>query len=361
MASTVTRYKVLILVSGLIFAVLLGTFGVSRIVKNPEFCASCHLMKPEFATWKASSHLQVACVDCHAAKKLLSSLMSGKKGPVKMDELIGNDVCNKCHSSRREITPSGDLIVPHNKHAAKNVLCMNCHSGVGHGNIAARKVTETVAAKMWTPEFGAQQMSPEFTEPKMNVCLECHIKREVTQECQACHTSISLPSDHKEKGWGTTHGKKARADLAYCNKCHSYSLDAKDVPVKDQVARYARGNVFCYDCHQNRPIGHGKEWKMVHKQNITNRDVSGCVVCHNVQKAEIQERAVPTYCAKCHGNQDSFSKNADSRTAATFSKLHPPDWRKIHPEIVKEKGVVNEGCWDCHDTTHCSKCHTNKL
>lgn len=363
MSSSFNRFKVLILVSGLIFAALLGTFGVSRIVKSPDFCTSCHAMKPEFATWKASSHLQVACVDCHLAKDLLLCFKPGQKGPVQMNKLIDDEVCTKCHSGKREITPSGDLIVPHNIHSDKEVLCMDCHSGVGHGNIASRKVTEDVEKRMWTPEFGSKQMSPEFTEPKMNVCLDCHIKRGITQECEACHTSISLPPDHKDKVWGTSHGKKARADLAYCNKCHSYSLDAKDVPIEDRIARYARGNVFCYECHQKRPDGHNQEWKMVHKQSIKSGDVSGCVVCHNVQKSTPQEKSVPTYCAKCHGNQNSIGKPQGSTGSSSpkFSKLHPPNWRKIHPSIVKEKGATNEGCWNCHDTAHCSRCHMNRL
>lgn len=360
MASTVNRYKVLILFGGLIFAVLLGAFSANRLVRAPEFCVKCHDMKPEYVTWHASSHKQFSCVECHSVKKLIL-YFNPAQGTVQMDNLIGDEVCTKCHSNKRTITPSGDLIVPHDTHAAKKVMCMQCHSGVGHGNIVARKVAEEVETVMWTPELGAQQMSPEFTEPKMNVCLDCHIKRSVTQACEACHTNISLPPDHKEKGWGTEHGKKARTDLPYCNKCHSYSLEAKDVPVEDQLVRYARGNVFCYDCHQTRPAGHVGDWNMVHKRDVQNGDVSGCVVCHNVKKPTPQERAVPTYCGKCHGNQISDNKPAESTGTPTFSKLHPPDWRKIHPSIVKEKGVANEGCWNCHDTTHCSKCHMNKL
>lgn len=377
MSSTVARLKALILICGLILVVLLGTAGAIQMTMSPEFCSKCHVMAPEYATWKASSHLEVACVECHikpglknlilhkisAIKEIYLYVTGTYERPIKMGHKLEDGICTQCHSTNRAITPSGDLIVPHDKHALKKVMCVECHSGVAHGNIAARKVTQDGNYQVWTSDYGLKQMSKEYTEPKMNICLDCHVKRGITQACEACHTSISLPPDHKEKGWGTSHGIIARADVGYCNKCHSYSLEAKDVSVEGQVARYARGNVFCYECHQNRPTGHNAEWKMVHKRNVKNKDVSGCVVCHDVEKSKPENRAVPTYCAKCHGDQvNGISDKQPSRTGkTTFSKLHPPNWRKIHPSIVKEKGASNEGCWNCHDTVHCSKCHTNQL
>lgn len=385
LTKTEDRLKAIILVSGIVLTVVLGIAGAVKITMSPDFCKQCHVMAPEYATWESSSHVQIACTKCHikpglgnlilhklsATKELYLYFTGTYDRPIAMNHKLEDEVCTQCHSTNREITPAGDLIIPHDKHAAKKVQCVECHAGVAHGNIAARKMTEDGNYQVWTQEYGQMQMVKDNTEPRMNTCLACHIKRGVTQQCQACHTTISMPPDHKAKDWGTTHGLKARADLDYCDKCHSYSVDAKDVSNSDKVARYARGNVFCYNCHQNRPPGHTDDWRIVHKKDVRNGDVSGCLICHNDQKPTPQDKAVPTYCAKCHGQQSSGQQAGGSNQVTSpdaqknkFKKIgdvHPPNWRKIHPSIVKNQGATNSGCWDCHDTTHCSRCHLNKL
>lgn len=372
---TEKRLKAFILISGFLLFVLIGTAGAIKLTMSPEFCSKCHVMAPEYATWEASAHAQVACVDCHikpglgnliihkiaAIKELVLYATNTYERPIKMSEQLDDGICVSCHSKNRKITPSGDLIVPHEKHAAKNVHCVECHSGVAHGNIVARKMTVDGNYQVWTAEYGKKQMDKQYTETKMDTCVKCHIKRNVTQECQACHSAISVPQDHKAKTWGTAHGLKARADINYCNKCHSYSVGNEPVQIKDSVVKYARENVFCYDCHQKRPLSHTENWDMTHKKAIVNRDVTNCLVCHDIDKHDPSYKAVPTNCGKCHGQQYGAPLKNNINGKTTFNKLHLPNWRKIHPSIVKEKGAANEGCWNCHNTEQCSNCHMNKL
>lgn len=393
LARTEDRLKALILVCGLLIAVLAFTAGAINMTMSPNFCNQCHVMAPEYSTWKASSHLQVSCTDCHiepglgnlvvhklsAVKELYLYFTVTYELPIKMAHKINDQVCTGCHSINRNFTPSGDLIIPHDRHAAKKVFCVDCHNGVAHGNIVARKLTEDGNYEVWTDDYGKQQMVKDYTEPKMNKCLDCHINpgkygikniKSVTQACEACHSQISKPSDHKVDNFLTTHGKLAKLDVEYCNKCHSYSVEVRDVPVQDSLARYARGNVFCYECHQKRPVGHGENWKMSHRKGVTGQDVTGCLVCHNYEKPTPEMKAVPTNCTKCHGQgagqsggkQGGSSPGGEGQSGTVkFEKTHPVNWRKLHPSIVKEKGASNEGCWNCHETTHCSACHTNKL
>ncbi|WP_418790427.1 cytochrome c3 family protein [Phosphitispora sp. TUW77] len=397
---TIERWlKRLILISGVLTILIVLTIGATRITMNSEFCSKCHVMTPEYVTWKASSHARFSCTDCHvkpgignlllnniSATKLLYLYYTGTYNrPIEMDHMFEDQICTGCHSMKREFTPSGDLIIPHDKHAAKNVLCIQCHDGVAHGAIAARRLTEDGRYDAWTMEVGRMQMTKENTEPKMNRCLACHMEpakfgikdiETVTQACEACHTQISMPPDHKVENFTSNHSLLVEKEgLEYCNKCHSYSLEAKDVPGEDPVARYARGNVFCYDCHQKRPVGHTGDWGMIHKKDVPNGDVSGCLVCHNNAKPTPENRAVPTYCAKCHsktnngaepggeekpdGKDNTSGQNGSSEIK--FEKYHPGGWLTYHPTVVKEKGASNEGCWNCHDTTHCSRCHTNSL
>ncbi|PKM80364.1 MAG: hypothetical protein CVU89_14240 [Firmicutes bacterium HGW-Firmicutes-14] len=392
LSKTEDRLKAIIVVSGLVLAAFLLTAGAVKTTMSPEFCGKCHVMAPEYTTWKASSHLNIACTDCHikpglgnlivhkmsAVKELYLYFTGTYDRPIQMSHDLEDEICMSCHSVNRGFTPSGDLIIPHDKHAARDVKCVECHSGVAHGNIVARELTKDGKYEVWTAEFGKKQMTKDYSEPKMNTCLDCHINPKkygvknvdgVTQACEACHTQISMPPDHKVADFGTSHGKLAAQNLDYCNKCHSYSLEAKDILLDDPVARYARGNVFCYECHQKRPEGHGDKWRMTHKKGVTGGDVSGCLICHNNEKPTPQHKAVPTYCIKCHGQQgegtepgdDGKQDGSSSSGKTTFKKYHPSGWRTYHPTIVKEKGASNEGCWNCHETNHCADCHTNKL
>ena len=396
---TEDRLKAFILISGLALTLLVLTTGAVRLTMSSEFCSKCHVMQPEYVTWKASSHVQLSCTDCHIKPGLRNVVLhkislfeelylyfTGSYDlPIKMDHMLEDEICTSCHSMRRDFTPSGDLIIPHDKHAAKDVLCVQCHEGVAHGNIQERVLSEDTDFAAWTVEAGKKQMIKDYTEPKMNKCLACHIDpakfgiknvQSVTQACEACHTQISMPPDHKVDKFASNHGPLVESEgLEYCNKCHSYSLEAKDVPVEDPVARYARGNVFCYECHQKRPQGHTGDWRMVHKKDVNNGNVSGCMVCHNNVKPKPEDKAVPTYCAKCHGKQDTGTEPPDGNEKppdedekppeqpgkVKFEKYHPSGWLKHHPTVVKEKGASNEGCWSCHDTAHCSRCHTNSL
>jgi len=365
-ANTEARLKAFIMVCGLLILIILSLAGTLKATMSAEFCFNCHVMAPEYYTWTASSHRQIACTGCHiepglgnfvthklsAIKDVTLYFTGTYELPIKMSTKIKDDICTQCHSINRGITPSGDLIIPHDTHAAKKVQCVECHSGVAHGNIAARQITADGNYQVWNPEYGHKQMNKTYAEPKMNTCLACHIKRNVTQKCEACHTSISEPLDHKVKNWNSSHGLKARGDLEYCNKCHSYSLNAKDVPGQYAAARYARGNEFCYNCHQIRPTVHSEDWKIVHKTQTLNGGISGCLICHDYNQDGPRAKAVPAFCAKCH---DGAGGGGDG------TKTHTPNWRKLHPSVVKEHGATNRGCWDCHDTTHCSKCHLNQL
>ncbi|ADG81982.1 NapC/NirT family cytochrome c [Thermincola potens] len=391
LSKTEDRLKLFILVAAVCTFMLIAVAGAIRVTMEPSFCGKCHVMRPEYVTWEASSHVQVACTDCHikpglgnliihkiaALKELALYFTNTYDRPIKMSHKLPDEVCTQCHSTFREYTPSGDLIIPHERHAGKGVKCVECHSGVAHGNIVRRGLTKDGNYAAWTTAVGKQQMAKDFTEPKMNVCMDCHSKRRVTNACEACHTSITMPPDHKVKGFGVTHGKLAKKDISYCNKCHSYAVAGNEIPGVSKVAEYARGNSFCYNCHMKRPDGHTEDWRVIHKRSAKN-NVDGCLVCHNNTPPRKEDLATPTYCQQCHGAaakaetsnsgvvQKSGVPQAEKQaakpgnTADDFkkTKAHPPGWRKQHPQFIKTEGIAKGRCFSCHDTTNCSRCHT---
>lgn len=46
--------------------VMWGPPAVGEQFAKPEFCARCHVMKPQYESWQASNHSQLeSCNDCH--------------------------------------------------------------------------------------------------------------------------------------------------------------------------------------------------------------------------------------------------------------------------------------------------------
>jgi nitrate/TMAO reductase-like tetraheme cytochrome c subunit len=51
---------------------LFGTAGLTAVTytaihhtAQPDFCNSCHIMEPYFASWQKSAHASVGCIECH--------------------------------------------------------------------------------------------------------------------------------------------------------------------------------------------------------------------------------------------------------------------------------------------------------
>ncbi|MFL6561437.1 MAG: cytochrome c3 family protein, partial [Bacillus sp. (in: firmicutes)] len=317
-----TRYKLYkYLTVTLIFIAVffaLGLVGVES-TSSSNFCSSCHEMKPEFYTWKASTHSEVDCVNCHIgpgvenySKAKANGLMQVLRkttntytAPIQMPKDIPNSACESCHNmDTREVTASGDLIIPHDKHLAKDIKCTQCHSGVAHGKVAERQVTFKSDYAKWDTSLGKSMMGDiKFTRTKMETCIECHEARDVSTACKTCHTTEMVPKSHKKESFKTeTHGQSAKKDVSSCNSCHKYMSDEEikdmqDVPASQQFLStgkviqknsitakdYAKENTFCKKCHTTRPPSHVKGFVNLHG-SIAKQSTEKCLTCHDYQK-----------------------------------------------------------------------------
>ncbi|WP_053368268.1 NapC/NirT family cytochrome c [Bacillus sp. FJAT-27245] len=360
----------------LLFLVLFFTIGFVGLEtsSSSEFCSSCHEMKPEYYTWKASSHGEVDCVNCHiepGVENLAKAKGNGlvqlfKKqtntylAPIKMPSLIPDKSCERCHNVfNREVSPSGDIIIPHDKHKKEGIECVQCHSGVAHGKIAERKVTYKSDYEKWDERLGAMFMSDrKYSSPKMDTCMECHEARKVTLECKACHETSMVPENHKTTAFKAGgHGKIQPSNLKTCEQCHSYmskeSYDFfKEEPkytqflknghtntdtAKVSVNQYAKTNTFCKDCHGQRPTSH-KIDAFMSKHGTLSKDNQKCFTCHD-NRITSSSPVTKVQCASCHPSQ------------------HGDTWRRRHPFEVPENQKYNKTCLKCHVETTCSKCH----
>jgi nitrate/TMAO reductase-like tetraheme cytochrome c subunit len=372
------RYKLIkALTLTLFFLALFFSIGFTglKATSSSSFCSTCHEMKPEFYTWKASTHAEVDCVSCHIqpgtenlAKDKANGLVQVYKketntytAPIQMPKDIPNSSCERCHNMKtRQVTPSGDLIIPHEKHLTKGVKCVSCHSGVAHGDIVDRNVTFKSDYDKWDDTLGKSMMSDvKFTQPKMEDCMNCHQARGVSTACKTCHTTGMLPKSHKQANFvkDGDHGKLAEKDIKYCNKCHSYMSDTEikdlgqDVSASQQflsggkaksttisAQQYAKENTFCKKCHIQRPPSHVQGWTNLHGALATNNQQK-CLTCHDEQNTANHQISNVT-CSSCHPAMHAGK-----------------DFKITHPIDISSYKAPVELCYRCHDKPKCQSCH----
>jgi hypothetical protein len=328
----------------LVFFLLTG-FGLDSPAIGAK-CAYCHIMKPEYLTWQASSHKNFSCMECHGAtsikdkaglvqrvaKNLYRYVTKTYSLPVQVKSEISDRRCVKCHSLNREITSATDIIVPHRKHFSKGVQCVTCHNDAAHAGIALNVLTDN-DVKRFDKITEFSNLSLEDTLPKMGPCMDCHEARKVTLACAACHSGQFLPDSHEEKNFIQTHGELAARDLAYCDLCHAFIKPAGAAQQQETaynlvetalmeitgtsmeaVIEYAKKNLYCVDCHKKLPASHNEMWSHNHG-TIAKKDPVNCEACHGSGRGQSGVTAKGA-CSQCHPSN------------------HSAIWRFSHPRVI---------------------------
>jgi NapC/NirT cytochrome c family, N-terminal region. len=134
-------------VMGALFVlVIIGVGGMLSMAKNadkPEFCASCHNIKPYYDSWHDSNLLAKkhadAHIDCHSCheesmEKKISEGIKYITGTYDMSKRkFPNEMCTKCHNDMDKIKAKtvfdnkGEKVNPHDAHPGEQ-NCTECHS-----------------------------------------------------------------------------------------------------------------------------------------------------------------------------------------------------------------------------------------
>jgi len=140
-------------ISGLGFFVLKISKATSYLSDKPETCINCHIMAPEYATYKHSSHREWAtCNDCHVphnnvfnkyyfkAKDGLrhaTMFMLRKEPQVIFIKKEGREVvqqnCIRCHTKLLDL--DAKLVQNNFVHKRTDRHCTECHREVPHGRV----------------------------------------------------------------------------------------------------------------------------------------------------------------------------------------------------------------------------------
>ena len=340
-----------ILLLGAVGALLMAmvmSLGMLKFTSRPNFCVTCHEMKPEYQTWQTSSHSKVSCVTCHIkpgpvnfVKKKVEDLNQLRlhvtnRVPenIRMPEKIENEVCESCHTTQRAVTASGDIKIPHAKHIeVQGLVCVDCHFSVVHAGVARNENNQSKA----TPQLMAKLagVDAKSFRPSMVACIQCHNLRNGPITCGACHKEIKTPKSHQTEAWKFGHGSEAVQSWNECLFCHDIALGQPPVTqVRDLQA--IQDNQFCLNCHLKRPPAHDSNWYLGHRRPAS-QDKTPCFVCHDQKKTPGSKVGTTISCDRCH------------------TANHPSDWGQQHPNVVKKDGMVQ--CFTCHQAKSCGDCH----
>ncbi len=362
MATTEGKLKAIVLVCGFLLLILALMVGALQLTSTPLFCQSCHEMRPEYVTWKASAHNKISCVDCHiepgaqnfvkhklnSFKQIYDHFTGNVLTPISLDIPIKDAVCERCHSTNRVVTPTGDIQIPHRVHKQNGVTCVTCHSAVVHANISEAGFTADGNWTKWPDTVGKAYVRHDFMKFSMTDCLKCHKeqgKGPGPDDCKACHTKLVKPASHLVPNFlNGQHGQMALQDVAQCDKCHQVTHNSKTLhnSSDNPAVVYARTNDFCTNCHmKSKPARHGVDWRKAHGA-LAAQNKAGCLVCHDESKPVDKGVATITYCYQCHVAQIHSQLKLNG---------HPRYNLGPQPELTRYP------CLQCHTQRVCLKCH----
>ncbi len=355
--------KALLIIAGVVLFFIAGFIFFFEFSTSPQFCRSCHIMKPYYDSWKVSKHNKIACVECHyppvGPRTYLWMKFQAMSQVVKYITRtyssrpfaqVDDSACLRegCHSKRLvegKLTFGKGIKFDHAPHLTqprrgRNLRCVSCHS---------------------------QVMVGKHLEVTLDTCYLCHFKGmkgsrtiEPVGGCTSCH---ELPEKefaignikYKHKDFVTQHGVE-------CQSCHLNVIQGEGDAPKDK----------CYSCH-NQPERLEKytDIPLIHENHITKHSIA-CFHCHTVMTHSVKTVANTQKldCAMCHADMHSGQKNMyEGHGAAGVSDM-PSPMNLAHVDCLachivegaggEEAGQKFTGLTFRASMTACVKCHGEK-
>lgn len=246
---------------------------------EPQYCASCHLMKEAFTEWQKGKHRDIICQTCHHLSMLEQNQLlvayvvkgNGKQFSQTHGRKKPWRECKNCHMGEAS---QGSLTLKksygHARHVfMQNIDCKVCHKSALHNFRPNENACNECHKDKGVHGIGMEAFS----------CLKCHSFSEKTpsmipkDRCIKCHTNIP---------------KKGPMSGLLCHQCHK------------PHGRINPSSDTCTDeCHRNEiSVGqHG-----LHMKKGLN-----CIDCHKAHSWIVGQSKAATLCSKCHPTKNPMS------------------------------------------------------
>ncbi|MFQ6034367.1 MAG: NapC/NirT family cytochrome c [Sedimentisphaerales bacterium] len=353
------KLPVKILLIGGVFAFFIA--GSLIVTGEPGFCNSCHVMKPYYANWQASSHSEVNCTKCHfepgfvnyirgkiVAPAHLVNYAVGRVG-TKPSATIKDVSClrSECHNCEELISKNinyNGIKFTHKNHIKKVIDGMKIACGTCHSHFEG----------------------DEHFSINNDVCFMCHFlkgsqgsSKPVQTSCQDCH---EVPNTVIERGFVTIDHAEFVSYKASCeDSCHKKEME-KQSQVSDSV---------CLNCHSYQK---GPEVNSVQLHEIhTNCEKVECFACHGEIShgwTKVASVSAMMDCQNCHSDTHEVQRsiytaqhhpqNGDSKIILSPMFLTHVECSGCHIEQVRRSSgpldsfgtvakAVPQACDICHE------------
>jgi hypothetical protein len=322
------------------FSLLAGSsVGAYTYWSSPGFCHSCHIMAPYCASWAASKHAGVRCVDCHfepglenelhgkwVAVKQLASAVTGAYSSMPYAEVADASCLRSgCHTRTELATPvtfsDRQIRFDHASHLGALqrgivLACTSCHN---------------------------QHTLDVHMEIDRSTCFLCHFEGagqtaragQAAREMGDCETCHGPPTGTIEVAGQTFDHEQVAARGMRCLQCHAEMVSGS--------GHVDRGR--CLSCH-NQPEQLAKvgDVGLLHLQHVTVRKLH-CYQCHGMIEHAMPEHRVhgpgtSAECGQCHA--DGSHSEPARLYAGVGAKLSP-----ARPDAMHRLGV---DCAGCHES-----------
>lgn len=366
-------------------ALVVAFVGTALWTDRPEFCATCHEMRPYVTAWAAGPHSGVWCVDCHVGKsyparmahkfaalhEVVAHFTGDTKFPRATPPNVPDKDCSACHAMvTPKLAASGFDHAVHEHEAA----CQACHADSGHNVTTAALTAMAVfnpgvtAVALTGPTATVGHGSANVAWHVKIMCTRCHDLKKTG--CPACHTP---PAKHFKPANGplptctVCHNAGAKWTFTHptrtdCQTCHEPSA-THFKPTSGKLAP-------CSTCH-TQP---GKSWAFTHP-----RPPVDCTGCHAVPAKHFKPASASlTPCSQCHTQPGVSWKFTHPGSGANCQGCHTPpaghssgqcsqchhkpgvSFVFVHPKTRAPHGIGGRPCSACHPngyaTASCT-CH----
>jgi len=335
---------------GIALAVLIVVGGVllgwaEHHTSQPNFCGTCHIMEPYFASWKDDIHgakLDVKCVDCHYAPgerttvnaKLrglsqVASYFSGRYGATRPRAHVSNDSCMtaKCHGDLRFMDKTieiGSVRFVHARHLQLNKESLEAVQE------ELADLTKTLQAAVGQEQFTRLQDVANESGPH-----EARVDKLVSL---VSVTGATMPRDELEKFSQLSHRQVRTAQLAdiQCTNCHSYGEKKTDHKAPTPAHHFSVNTTSCYTCHFNN--------------EGFNTGTNNCLMCHKqlpVGEIIVHKELTPSEGQKLQSPELQAKTVKMNHQAILERKV---DCSSCHADVAMEASLVTRrDCERCHD------------
>ncbi len=248
----------------LLAAGLVGGWTYNYMMRENDFCSSCHVMKSAFGKFQKSEHSKLQCHACHqqsifASTKELYYWVLDRPDKIPAHSPVPDRICAECHITQERdsvwkyisATAGHQVHMKSDSSALRDVMCVSCHAKEVHA-------------------FAPTDLS----------CKQ-----------SGCHDKVKV-----------TLGRMADQSSLHCATCHEFTRPvAENAPLDSGRKELTPFKPQCFACHEMRE-------KLAESGLDKDPHNAQCGECHNPHK-EIKAAGALKSCAnsECHANADTLT------------------------------------------------------